>query len=171
MVIREWEGAFRWGNKLKLPVLTSAPTGRTQVKLVNHHLILHFSSPVSLMFFSLSFHLLITLCTQLTQIKEQLQSRSRKLELKGCSLLSASPSFLISRHLSSNSSGEPNAERGDVCLSQVVPSSPFLLLYLAKTVLSRVLGPGITEKPLGSEERTVPEKRTNMIRITKQVGI
>lgn len=62
-------------------------------------------------FFFFSIHLLITLCTQLTQIKEQLQSRSRKLELKGFSLsLSTSPSLLISRHFSSNSSGEPSAE-------------------------------------------------------------
>ena len=36
--------------------------------------------------FPSSFDLLITLCTQPTQIKEQLQSRSRKLELKGLSL-------------------------------------------------------------------------------------
>lgn len=124
-------------------------------------------------FFFLSFHLLITLCTQLTQIKEQLQSRSRKLELKGFSPLSTSPSLLISRHFSSNSSGEPSAERGNVCLSQAVPSSPFLSLYLAKTVLSRVPGPGITEKPLGSKsaERTVPKSKTNKIRTTKQVGI
>lgn len=47
-------------------------------------------------FFLFFFHLLITLCTQLAQIKEQLQSRSRKLELKGFSLtfyLSLSPHF------------------------------------------------------------------------------
>lgn len=48
------------------------------------------------MFFFISFHLLIALCTQLTQIKEQLQSRSRKLELKGFSLFLPLPlsSFL-----------------------------------------------------------------------------
>lgn len=92
---------------------------------------------------------------------------------KGVLSLSTSPSLLISRHFSSNSSGEPSAEWGNVCLSQAVPSSPFLLLYLAKTVLSRVPGPGITEKTIGlrSTERTVPESRTNKIRNTKQVGI
>lgn len=72
---------------------------------------------------------------------------------KGVLSLFTSPALLISQHFSSNSSGEPSAERGNVCLSQAVPSSPFLLLYLAKTVLSRVPGPGITEKPLGSEAR------------------
>lgn len=43
-----------------------------------------------------SFHLLITLCTQVTQIKERLQSQSRKLELKGflSFYLSLFPRFL-----------------------------------------------------------------------------
>lgn len=39
----------------KPPVLSSAPTGQMQYCLVNHHLIPHFSSPVSLMFFFLFF--------------------------------------------------------------------------------------------------------------------
>lgn len=124
--------------------LTTATTGRTQQLHDYHHLILYFSLPVSLMFF-FSFHLLITLWTQLTQIKEQLQSPGRKLELKGFS-----PSLLISQHFSSNSSGESSAIRGDVCLSPAIPSSPFLSLYLSKTVFRRALEPGISEKLLGS---------------------
>lgn len=103
--------------------------------------------------FFFSFHLLITLCTQLSKIKEQLQSRSRKLELKGFSLFLPAPSLLTSRHFSSNGSASLSAERGDVCPSRAVPSSPFLLLYLAKTVLSRAPGPGIAENPSGSEAR------------------
>lgn len=68
--------------------------------------------------------LLITLCTQLTQIKEQLQSRSRKLDLKGLSLFL--PLSLFFPPPSNSSGGEPGAERGHVCPRRAVPSSPSL---------------------------------------------
>lgn len=56
---------------------------------------------------------------QLAQIKEKLQSPSRRRELKGL--------------LSSNSSDEPSAEWSDVCPSQAVPSSPLPLLLSHQT--------------------------------------
>lgn len=129
------------------------------------------------LFFS---HLLITLCTQPTQIKEQLQSRSRKLELKGVLSLALSLSFAFYLSLSPSflDTSLQTAQASRV-LSEAMsawagpyPLHLFLFLYLAEMVLSRVPGPGIAETPTGlrSNERTVPEWRTNKIRNTKAEG-
>ena len=112
------------GNKSRLSLSCPPLAGRgNSASIITSSYI--FSLPVSLMFFFFSFpssfDLLITLCTQPTQIKEQLQSRSRKLELKGLSLsLSLSLSFhlLLSPRFSTllfkQLRPSRGAERGDV---------------------------------------------------------
>lgn len=118
-----------------------------------------FSLPVSLMFFFFffpfpsSFHLLITLCTQPTQIKEQLQSRSRKLELKGFSLsfylllLLLSPRFstLLFKQLMPSR----GAERGDVLPEpgRSLFTFPFFFFFYfisLRQFSAECRGPGIT---------------------------
>lgn len=77
---------------------------------------------------SSSFHLLITLCTQLTRIKEQLQSRRRKLELKGFSLFLPLPLFSFLNKFSSNS----RVQRGATSArARPAASSPFLFTLSA----------------------------------------
>lgn len=169
MFAREWRGAFfrRGGNKSRLSPLLPPLAGRgNSASIITSSYI--FSLPVSLMFFFFffpfpsSFHLLITLCTQPTQIKEQLQSRSRKLELKGFSLsfyllLLLSPRFstLLFKQLRPSR----GAERGDVLPEPgrslfTFPFFFFFWLYLSETVLSRVPGPGYHWKqPPGSGAR------------------
>lgn len=165
MFVREWRGAFfrRGGNKSRLsrscPRWPDAVTARQSSPHPTF-------SPCLLVWcfsfffpFPSSFHLLITLCTQPTQIKEQLQSRSRKLELKGFSLsfyllLLLSPRFstLLFKQLRPSR----GAERGDVLPEPgrslfTFPFFFFFWLYLAETVLSRVPGPGYHWKqPPGS---------------------
>lgn len=84
-------------------------------------------------FFCLSFHLLITLCSdQRAASKSEQETRA-----KGAPL-----SFYLSRRssfpdTSSNSLGELSAERSDACPGQAAPSSPLLLLYFAKTAFRR----------------------------------
>lgn len=169
MFAREWRGAFfrRGGNKSRLsrscPRWPDAVTARQSSPHPTF-------SPCLLVWcfsfffpFPSSFHLLITLCTQPTQIKEQLQSRSRKLELKGFSLsfylllLLLSPRFstLLFKQLRPSR----GAERGDVLPEPgrslfTFPFFFFFWLYLAETVLSRVPGPGYHWKqPPGSGAR------------------
>lgn len=168
MFVREWRGAFfrRGGNKSRLsrscPRWPDAVTARQSSPHPTF-------SPCLLVWcfsfffpFPSSFHLLITLCTQPTQIKEQLQSRSRKLELKGFSLsfyllLLLSPRFstLLFKQLRPSR----GAERGDVLPEPgrslfTFPFFFFFWLYLAETVLSRVPGPGYHWKqPPGSGAR------------------
>lgn len=166
MFAREWRGAFfrRGGNKSRLscscPRWPDAVTARQSSPHPTF-------SPCLLVWcfsfffpFPSSFHLLITLCTQPTQIKEQLQSRSRKLELKGFSLsfyllLLLSPRFstLLFKQLRPSR----GAERGDVLPEpgRSLFTFPFFFwLYLAETVLSRVPGPGYHWKqPPGSGAR------------------
>ena len=101
--------------------------------------------------FPSSFHLLITLCTQPTQIKEQLQSRSRKLELKGFSLsfyllLLLSPRFstLLFKQLRPSR----GAERGDVLPEpgRSLFTFPFFFFYFIslRQFSAECRGPGIT---------------------------
>lgn len=168
MFVREWRGAFfrRGGNKSRrsrsCPRWPDAVTARQSSPHPTF-------SPCLLVWcfsfffpFPSSFHLLITLCTQPTQIKEQLQSRSRKLELKGFSLsfyllLLLSPRFstLLFKQLRPSR----GAERGDVLPEPgrslfTFPFFFFFWLYLAETVLSRVPGPGYHWKqPPGSGAR------------------
>lgn len=168
MFAREWRGAFfrRGGNKSRLsrscPRWPDAVTARQSSPHPTF-------SPCLLVWcfsfffpFPSSFHLLITLCTQPTQIKEQLQSRSRKLELKGFSLsfyllLLLSPRFstLLFKQLRPSR----GAERGDVLPEPgrslfTFPFFFFFWLYLTETVLSRVPGPGYHWKqPPGSGAR------------------
>lgn len=168
MFVREWRGAFfrRGGNKSRLsrscPRWPDAVTARQSSPHPTF-------SPCLLVWcfsfffpFPSSFHLLITVCTQPTQIKEQLQSRSRKLELKGFSLsfyllLLLSPRFstLLFKQLRPSR----GAERGDVLPEPgrslfTFPFFFFFWLYLAETVLSRVPGPGYHWKqPPGSGAR------------------
>lgn len=168
MFVREWRGAFfrRGGNKSRLsrscPRWPDAVTARQSSPHPTF-------SPCLLVWcfsfffpFPSSFHLLITLCTQPTQIKEQLQSRSRKLELKGFSLsfyllLLLSPRFstLLFKQLRPSR----GAEWGDVLPEPgrslfTFPFFFFFWLYLAETVLSRVPGPGYHWKqPPGSGAR------------------
>lgn len=168
MFAREWRGAFfrRGGNKSRLsrscPRWPDAVTARQSSPHPTF-------SPCLLVWcfsfffpFPSSFHLLITVCTQPTQIKEQLQSRSRKLELKGFSLsfyllLLLSPRFstLLFKQLRPSR----GAERGDVLPEPgrslfTFPFFFFFWLYLAETVLSRVPGPGYHWKqPPGSGAR------------------
>lgn len=166
MFAREWRGAFfrRGGNKSRLS--RSCPRWPDTVTARQSSPHPTFSPCLLVWCFSFffpfpsSFHLLITLCTQPTQIKEQLQSRSRKLELKGFSLsfyllLLLSPRFstLLFKQLRPSR----GAERGDVLPEpgRSLFTFPFFFwLYLAETVLSRVPGPGYHWKqPPGSGAR------------------
>lgn len=169
MFAREWRGAFfrRGGNKSRLS--RSCPRWPDTVTARQSSPHPTFSPCLLVWCFSFffpfpsSFHLLITLCTQPTQIKEQLQSRSRKLELKGFSLsfylllLLLSPRFstLLFKQLRPSR----GAERGDVLPEPgrslfTFPFFFFFWLYLAETVLSRVPGPGYHWKqPPGSGAR------------------
>lgn len=70
------------------------------------------------------------------KIKEQLQSRSRKRELKGLLSLSTSPSSSFPDS-SSNSSDEPSEVTP--VRAKLYPLSPFLLPYFAKTPFRRLL--------------------------------
>lgn len=188
MFAREWRGAFfrRGGNKSRLsrscPRWPDAVTARQSSPHPTF-------SPCLLVWcfsfffpFPSSFHLLITLCTQPTQIKEQLQSRSRKLELKGFSLsfyllLLLSPRFstLLFKQLRPSR----GAERGDVLPEPgrslfTFPFFFFFWLYLAETVLSRVPGPGYHWKqPPGSgalERDWCPSRGLVKIRNAKAGG-
>lgn len=188
MFVREWRGAFfrRGGNKSRLsrscPRWPDAVTARQSSPHPTF-------SPCLLVWcfsfffpFPSSFHLLITLCTQPTQIKEQLQSRSRKLELKGFSLsfyllLLLSPRFstLLFKQLRPSR----GAERGDVLPEPgrslfTFPFFFFFWLYLAETVLSRVPGPGYHWKqPPGSgalERDWCPSRGLVKIRNAKAGG-
>lgn len=189
MFAREWRGAFfrRGGNKSRLsrscPRWPDAVTARQSSPHPTF-------SPCLLVWcfsfffpFPSSFHLLITLCTQPTQIKEQLQSRSRKLELKGFSLsfylllLLLSPRFstLLFKQLRPSR----GAERGDVLPEPgrslfTFPFFFFFWLYLSETVLSRVPGPGYHWKqPPGSgalERDWCPSRGLVKIRNAKAGG-
>lgn len=159
MFAREWRGAFfrRGGNKSRLSPLLPPLAGRgNSASIITSSYI--FSLPVSLMFFFFffpfpsSFHLLITLCTQPTQIKEQLQSRSRKLELKGFSLsfyllLLLSPRFstLLFKQLRPSR----GAERGDVLPEpgRSLFTFPFFFFFYfisLRQFSAECRGPGIT---------------------------
>lgn len=119
------------------------------------------------MFSSSTLHLLITLCTQLTQIRGRLQSWSRKLELKGFSLsLSLLPSS-FSRHFSSN--GVRQTERR---ARRRLPRVRAGTLFTSPPTLSRsrAPGPGVTGRRRKATHwapkartQTVLEWRTNEI--------
>lgn len=159
MFVREWRGAFfrRGGNKSRLscscPRWPDAVTARQSSPHPTF-------SPCLLVWcfsfffpFPSSFHLLITLCTQPTQIKEQLQSRSRKLELKGFSLsfylllLLLSPRFstLLFKQLRPSR----GAERGDVLPEpgRSLFTFPFFFFFYfisLRQFSAECRGPGIT---------------------------
>lgn len=131
MFNREWEGAFsnEGTNYNPFPLLPPLAWHSNSTSIITSSYI----SPCLLVWcFFFSFHLLITLCTQPTQIKEQLQSRSRKLELKGVLSLSTSPS--LSPHFSTLLFKQ--LRRAEVLSEAVsawagaVPSSPFPFCFI-----------------------------------------
>lgn len=126
------------------------------------------------------FHLLIILCTQLTQIKEQLQKPEQETRAKGVlslslSLSTSSPSlssFLDTS--SSNGSGEPSAERGNVCLSpgRTLFTFPFFFFFYfisLRQFSAKRIQVSLKKKKHGMD--CAAESTTNKIRNTKQVGI
>lgn len=159
MFVREWRGAFfrRGGNKSRLS--RSCPRWPDTVTARQSSPHPTFSPCLLVWCFSFffpfpsSFHLLITLCTQPTQIKEQLQSRSRKLELKGFSLsfylllLLLSPRFstLLFKQLRPSR----GAERGDVLPEpgRSLFTFPFFFFFYfisLRQFSAECRGPGIT---------------------------
>lgn len=56
----------------------------------------------------------------------------------------------------------PSTARGNVYLSKATASSPFLLLHLTKTVLSRVSGPGNSTKKKKEERKKEKREKTNL---------